>query len=124
MAAAQRALVPAGQLSHAERYNRAKPIITGLKRGFMMDNQISVLGLLRKARDLVEAGQYAGVIEAISALKAEANGPKRDIAYYAVLETAHETKGETGMTILAAASRDMTVALLDATIKRITSKMH
>ncbi|WP_457091622.1 hypothetical protein [Microvirga sp. P5_D2] len=89
-----------------------------------MDNQISVLGLLRRARDLVDAGQYAGIVEAISALKMEASGPKRDLAYYAVLETASETKGETGISVLAAASRDMAVALLDATIKRMTSKLH
>ncbi len=89
-----------------------------------MNNQISVLGLLRKARDLVEAGQHAGIIEAISALKGEANGPKRDMAYYAVLETAHESRAESAMTVLATASRHTTMALLDATIKRITSKMH
>jgi hypothetical protein len=89
-----------------------------------MDNPISALGLLRKARDLVEAGQYEGAIEAISALKSEANGSRRDTANYAVLETASESRGETGMTVLAAAGRDMTVALLNATIKRILSKMH
>jgi hypothetical protein len=89
-----------------------------------MDNQISVLGLLRKARDLVEAGQHAGIVEAISTLKAEASGPKRDLAYYAVLETASEARGETDMSVLATASRDKAVALLDATIKRMTSKMH
>ena len=89
-----------------------------------MDNQISVLGLLRRARSLVETGQHAGIVEAISALKAEASGPKRDLAYFAVLETATETTGDSGMSVLAAASRDMTMALLDATIKRITSKMH
>jgi hypothetical protein len=89
-----------------------------------MDNQISVLGLLRKARDLVDAGQYAGVIEAISTLKAEVNGLKRDMAYYAVLETASETRSEAGMSLLAEASRDITVALLDAAIKRISSKMR
>lgn len=70
------------------------------------------------------AGQHTCAIEAISALKAEASGPRRDMDYYAVLETAHEARGETGMTVLAAASRDMTVALLDATIKRSSSKMH
>ena len=41
-----------------------------------MDNQVSVLGLLRRDRDLVDAGQYVGIIEAISALKAEARSPE------------------------------------------------
>ncbi|MGO4386942.1 hypothetical protein AB4Y85_05355 [Microvirga sp. 2YAF29] len=89
-----------------------------------MDNQISVLGLLRKARDLVEAGRHACVIEAIGAFKAEAAGQKRDMAYYAVLETANNARSESGMTVLAEASRDMTAALLNATSERITSKMH
>jgi hypothetical protein len=89
-----------------------------------MDNQITVLSLLKRARDLVDAGRYAGILEAISALKSEASGPKRDLAYYAVLETADKGKGETGISALSAASRDASLALLDATIKRITSKLH
>jgi hypothetical protein len=89
-----------------------------------MDNQISVLGLLKRARKLVDAGQHAGIVDAISALKAEASGPERDLAYYAVLETASEARGEAEMSVLAVASRDMVVALLDATIKRMTSKLH
>jgi len=97
----------------------------GLRMGLAtMDNQTTVLSLLKKARDLVDAGQYSGIIEAISALKAEASGPKRDLAYYAVLETASAGRGEVGMTALSAASRDATMALLDATIKRMTSKLH
>jgi hypothetical protein len=90
----------------------------------MDNNQANVLSLLKKARVLVDEGRHAGIIEAISALKAEANGPKRDLAYYAVLETASATRGEAGMTTLSMASRDAAMALLDATIKRITSKLH
>jgi len=89
-----------------------------------MDNQTTVLSILKKARNLVDAGQHVGIIEAISALKAEASGPKRDLAYYAVLETASMSRGEAGMSALSAASRDAAMALLDATIKRMTSKLH
>jgi hypothetical protein len=89
-----------------------------------MDTPTTVLGLLRKARELVDAGQHAGIIEAISALKDEASGPKRDMAYYAVLETASADRGEAGISALSAASREATMALLDATIRRITSKLH
>ncbi|HZH12368.1 MAG TPA: hypothetical protein VEZ24_18605 [Microvirga sp.] len=89
-----------------------------------MDTQISVLGLLKKARDLVDAGRYAGIIEVIGALKNEASGPRRDLAYYAVLETVSASKGEAGISALSAASRDASLALLDATIRRISSKLH
>ena len=89
-----------------------------------MDKQTTVLGILKKARDLVDAGQYAGIIEAISALEGEASGPKRDLAYYAVLETASASRGEVGISALASASRDAAMALLDATIRRMTAKLH
>ncbi len=89
-----------------------------------MDTHTTVLGLLRKARSLVDAGQHSGVIEAISALKSEASGPRRDLAYFAVLETASMDKGETEISQLSASSRDATLALLDATIRRMTSKLH
>ncbi|MXQ10088.1 hypothetical protein [Microvirga makkahensis] len=89
-----------------------------------MDNQTTVLNILKKARDLVNSGYHADVLEAISALKADASGPKRDLAYYAVLETAAEGRGEVGLSDLSAASRDAAMALLDATIRRMTSKLH
>ncbi|MCG7391568.1 hypothetical protein MHY87_01425 [Microvirga sp. ACRRW] len=89
-----------------------------------MNHQITVLQLLKRARALVDAGQHAGIIDAISALKAEANGPKRDQAYYALLETASESRGEADMTALSSASRDAAMALLDATIKRMTQRLH
>lgn len=89
-----------------------------------MDTQTTVLGLLKKARDLVDAGEYTGIIEAISALRHEASGPKRDLAYYAVLDTASSGHADTGISTLSAASREATMALLDATIKRMTSKLH
>ncbi|WP_091134068.1 hypothetical protein [Microvirga guangxiensis] len=79
---------------------------------------------MKRARDLVDAGQHAGIIDAISALKGEASDPKRDMAYFALLETASETRGEADLSALSQASRDGAMALLDATIKRITSKLH
>jgi hypothetical protein len=89
-----------------------------------MDKQITVLHLLKRARDLVDAGQHPGIIEAISALRSEASGPKRDQAYYALLETASEGRGDVDISALSSASRDAAMALLDATIKRMTSKLH
>ncbi len=47
-----------------------------------MENRITVLGVLRKARDLVSTREHPGIIEAISSLKSEASGPTRDLAYY------------------------------------------
>lgn len=85
---------------------------------------MTVLDVLSRARDLVDAGEHTGIIEAISTLKHEASGPKRDLAYYAVLETASAGQGEVGLSALAIASREATMALLDATIKRIRSKLH
>ncbi|WP_243373322.1 hypothetical protein [Microvirga solisilvae] len=85
---------------------------------------MTVLALLSKARDLVDAGEHTGIIEAISTLKHEASGPKRDLAYYAILETAGADKGEVGISALSMASRDAAMALLDATIKRMRSKLH
>jgi hypothetical protein len=92
--------------------------------GQTMDTRTTVLGLLRRARDLVDAGQHVSIIESISALKNEASSPKRDLAYYAVLETACANRGEAGISALSAASREAAMALLDATIKRIASKLH
>lgn len=90
-----------------------------------MDTQITVLGLLKRARDLVGLGQCSGIIEAITALKEEASGPKRDLAYYELLETASLRSGDANLATLAAGeSRDATLALIDATIKRMTSKLH
>ncbi len=91
----------------------------------IMDTQITVLSLLKKARDLVGSGQYSGIIEAIAALKGEASGPKRDLAYYELLETASARPGDANLATLAASdSRDASIALIDATIKRMTSKLH
>lgn len=105
--------------------SRIKPIKAGAKRGFIkMEDQPSVLGLLRRARDLLAAGQHTGIIDAIATMQGQASGPKRDLAYFAILDTASEARGAPGMSVLAAASREASLALIDATIKRITSKMH
>jgi hypothetical protein len=85
---------------------------------------MTLLELLSKARNLVDAGEHTGIIDAIGALKSEASGPKRDLAYFAVLETAAEGRREADMSALSAASRDAAMALLDATIKRIRSRLH
>jgi hypothetical protein len=90
-----------------------------------MENRTTVLGLLRRARDLVSARQHTGIIEAISSLKGEASGPTRDLAYYALLETMMMAKGEASISVLSAPdAQDTAIQLFDETIRRITSTLH
>jgi hypothetical protein len=90
-----------------------------------MESRTTVLGLLKKARDLVSTGQHAGIIEAISSLHGEASGPTRDLAYYALLDTATLRERDASIAVLSRPDRqDITVELLDATIRRISSKLH
>lgn len=90
-----------------------------------MENRTTVLGLLRRARDLVSARQHTDIIDAISSLKGEASGPTRDLAYYALLETAMMAKGEASISVLSAPdAADTAIELFDATIRRITSTLH
>ncbi len=82
-----------------------------------MENRTTVLGLLRRARELVSARQHTDIIEA--------SGPTRDLAYYALLETAMMAKGEASISVLSAPDApDTAVELFDATIRRITSTLH
>jgi hypothetical protein len=90
-----------------------------------MENRITVLGVLRKARDLVSTREHPGIIEAISSLKSEASGPTRDLAYYAILDTMMLTKGEASIAVLSGPdAQDSALELFDATIRRITSTLH
>jgi hypothetical protein len=85
----------------------------------------TVLGLLRAARDLVSSGRQAGIIDAISSLRADAAGPVRDLAYFALLDTATLSQGEASLSLLASGdSPDDALALFDATIRRITATLH
>jgi hypothetical protein len=73
----------------------------------------------------VSTGQRAGIIDAISSLRTEASGPLRDLAYYALLDTATLRSGDASLSALAAAGcPDDALDLVDATIKRIASKLH
>ena len=90
-----------------------------------MDHRTTVLGVLRKARELVSNREHPGIIEAISSLKGEASGRTRDLAYYAILETMMMNRGGASIAVLSAPeARDGTVELFDATIRRITAKLH
>jgi len=89
-----------------------------------MNAVTTVVGVLRKARDLVSSGQQLDIITAISSLKEEASAPTRDLAYYALLETLMG-KGEASLSALGNPDhQDATVALFDATIRRMTSTLH
>lgn len=90
-----------------------------------MQTHTTVLGVLRKACDLVGTGQHPGIIEAISSLRDEASGRTRDLAYYAVLETAMMNRGDASLTMLAGAEqKEPVVELLQATIRRMMASLH
>ncbi len=90
-----------------------------------MDSYTTVLGVLRKACDLVGNGQHLGIIEAISSLRDEASGRTRDLAYYAVLDTATIDRGDASLALLAGDDQtEPAAALLQATIRRIMSGLH
>jgi hypothetical protein len=90
-----------------------------------MESRTTVLGLLRKARDLVSTGRQAGIIEAISSLQHEASGPTRDLAYYALLDTVTLRECDASIAVLSRPERqEIAVELLDATIRRIASTLH
>ena len=87
--------------------------------------ETTVLGVLKKACDLVGSGQSLGIIEAISSLRDQTSGRTRDLAYYAVLETAMASRGDASLAMLAGAEpKDSAMELLQATIRRIMSALH
>jgi hypothetical protein len=90
-----------------------------------MSDGTTVLGLLKKARDLVSTGRHPGIIEAIASLEGEASGPVRDLAYHALLDTVAMGRGQASLAALAAPGRqENMIELFDATIRRITSALH
>jgi hypothetical protein len=90
-----------------------------------MTTHTTLLGVLKKARDLISAGDCPGVIDAISSLRGETTGRLRDLAYYALLETVMMDKGVASISVLSSPeSQDATVELFDTTIRRITSTLH
>jgi hypothetical protein len=87
--------------------------------------ETTVLGVLKKACDLVGSGQSLGIIEAISSLRDQTSGRIRDLAYYAVPETAMASRGNASLAMLASAEqKDSAMELLQATIRRIMSALH
>ena len=87
--------------------------------------ETTVLGLLRKACDLIGSGQSLGIIEAISSLRDQASGRTRDLAYYAVLETAMVSRGDASLAMLTSDDqKESAVELIEATIRRMMSALH
>jgi hypothetical protein len=87
--------------------------------------ETTVLSVLKKACDLVGSGQSLGIIEAISSLRDQTSGRTRDLAYYAVLDTAMASRGDASLAMLASAEqKDSAMELLQATIRRIMSALH
>ncbi|EIM27875.1 hypothetical protein [Microvirga lotononidis] len=87
--------------------------------------ETTVLSVLRKACDLVGSGQSLGIIEAISSLRDQTSGRTRDLAYYAVLETAMISRGDASLAMLAGDTQaESATELLEATIRRIMSALH
>lgn len=90
-----------------------------------MESRTTVLGVLRRACDLVGNGHNLGIIEAISSLQEEASGRTRDLAYYAVLETAMMDRGDASLAMLTNDDqKESVVELLQATIRRMMSGLH
>jgi hypothetical protein len=91
----------------------------------VMETRISVLGVLKKARERISTGASDGILPAISALREEASGPTRDQAYYAILDTIGLGQGDASITLLARPdSPEALVQVFDATIKRISAALH
>lgn len=87
--------------------------------------ETTVLGVLRKACELVGSGQSLGIIEAISSLRDEASGRTRDLAYYAILETAMASRGDASLAMLADSGQtESAIELLQSTIRRLMSALH
>jgi len=87
--------------------------------------ETTVLGVLRKACDLVGSGRSPGIIEAISSLRDEASGRTRDLAYYAILETAMVSRGDASLAMLADSDQtESAIELLQSTIRRLMSALH
>jgi hypothetical protein len=87
--------------------------------------ETTVLSVLKKACDLVGSGQSLGIIEAISSLRDQTSGRTRDLAYYAVLDTAMASRSDASLAMLAGAEqKDSAMELLQATIRRIMSALH
>jgi hypothetical protein len=90
-----------------------------------MNSGTTVLGVLRKARELVASGQSVGIISAIGSLRDHASGRVRDLAYFALLDTLLLSGAEASIARLAEPeSRPRAIALFDDTIRRITSTLH
>ena len=87
--------------------------------------ETTVLGVLRKACELVGSGQSLGIIEAISSLRDEASGRTRDLAYYAILETAMASRGDASLAMLADSGQtESAIELLQSTNRRLMSALH
>ncbi len=90
-----------------------------------METGTTVLGVLKKARELLSTGQSDGIIRAISSLRGEASGRTRDLAYYALLDTATMSRGDASLAMLSrTGAPEAALALFDATIRRITATLH
>ncbi|MDC7785139.1 hypothetical protein PQJ75_02610 [Rhodoplanes sp. TEM] len=84
---------------------------------------LTVIETLRKARQRVENGTHSGVFEAVRSLEGEASGLTRDCVYYALLDTV--AAGEAAGSIASLhRTNGAALALLDATIARLTAKLH
>jgi hypothetical protein len=83
---------------------------------------LTMLQVLHRTRDLVQAGVHDGLFEAVHALKGEVSGPTRDCVVFALMQTATDA-GVSSFTSLGRPGEGA-LALIDATIERLTGAMH
>ena len=85
--------------------------------------KLTMLQALHRTRDLVQAGTHDGIFDAVHALKDEASGPTRHCVYFALMQTATATGEDPSIGSLGRPD-GASLALLDATIKRLTGAMR
>jgi hypothetical protein len=89
-----------------------------------MDGHWSVLAALKAGREQIRMGTSDCAMGAIRALRAEVPAPVRDAAYFSLMDTAMRAGDAATLGVLATHDRAATLAMFDATIGHLTSKLH
>jgi hypothetical protein len=88
-----------------------------------MQKAWSVLAALRAGREQVQLGTSDGAMGALRSVRPEVPAPIRDRVYHSLMDTATRGGGEASIGTLAQ-PREATLALFDAAIRQLASKLH